>query len=119
MNGKLLANRIAVAPTATSGGLTISDITAYELTSIQDVVEVAFKLTDTSYRPVNTSPALLASLGGASDDTNKDALPTTLAPGDSVYAAAGFDITQTTGLFCLQPNDGFSEHLPCTTLSKV
>lgn len=78
-----------------------------------------FKLTDNSYRPVNTSPALLASLSGASDEVNQDALPATLAPGDTLYAAAGFDITQITGLFCLQPNDGFDEHLPCTTLSKV
>lgn len=65
---------------------------------MQNVVTVAFKLTDNSYRPVNTSPALLASLGGASDDVNQDALPATLAPGDTLYAAAGFDITQITGL---------------------
>ncbi len=65
------------------------------------------------------SPALLASLGGASVDPNNDALPATLAPGDSLYAAAAFDVTQLSGLFCLQPNDGFGEHLPCTTLSTV
>lgn len=68
---------------------------------------------------MNTSPALLASLSGTSDDVTRDALPATLAPGDTLYAAAGFDITQITGLFCLQPNDGFGEHLPYTTLHKV
>ncbi len=119
VNGKPVAGRIATAPTAKSGGLTISDVVAYELTGTEDTVVVAFKLTDNSYRPVNTSPALLASLSGASDDTNKDALPATLAPGDTLYAAAGFDVPQSTGLFCLQPNDGFGEHLPCTTLSQA
>ena len=68
---------------------------------------------------MNTSPALLASLSGASDETGQDALPATLAPGDTLYAAAGFGVNQISGLFRLQPNDGFGEHLPCTTLSKV
>jgi hypothetical protein len=119
VDGQLVQGRIASAPSVTSGGLTISEVNAYELTSLQNVVIVAFKLTDTSYRPINTSPALLASLGGASDDSEKDALPTNLAPGDSLYAAAAFDVTQLTGQFCLQPNDGADEHVPCTALSKV
>ena len=119
VNGESVVGRIATAPTATSDGLTISGVAAYQVTGMQNMVAVAFKLTDSSYRPVNTSPALLASLSGASDDMNQDALPATLAAGDSLYAAAEFDITQVTGLFCLQPNDGFGEHLPCTTLSKV
>lgn len=119
VNGQPVAGRIATAPSATSGGLTISGVVAYRLTEVHNEVDVAFKLADTSYRPVNTSPALIASLGGASDDMNGDALPATLAPGDTLYAMAAFDITQVTGLFCLQPNDGFGEHLPCTTLSKV
>jgi hypothetical protein len=119
VNGQPVAGRIATAPAATSGGLTISDVVAYRLTDAQNLVAVAFKLTDNSYRPVNTSPALLASLSGASDDLNQDALPATLAPGETLYAAAGFDITHVSGLFCLQPNDGFDEHLPCTTLSKA
>jgi hypothetical protein len=119
VDGQPVAGRIATAPDATSDGLTISGVTAYRLTDQQDVVEVAFHLTDTSYRPVNTSPALLASLSGASDDTNYDALPATLAPGDTLYASAGFGVTGVTGLFCLEPNDGFGEHLPCTTLSAA
>jgi len=116
VDGKPVAGRIATAPSATSGGLTISDVASYALSSAQDVVVVTFKLTDSSYRPVNTSPALLASLSGASDDTGKDALPATLEPGDSLYGAAAFDVSGITGLFCLQPNDGFGERLPCTTL---
>ncbi len=119
VEGEPVAGRIATAPAVTSDGLTISGVAAYRLTSVQNKVVVAFKLTDVSYRPVNTSPALLASLSGASADVSEDALPATLAPGDSLYAAAGFDIPQITGLFCLQPNDGFGEHLPCTTLGKV
>ena len=119
VNGEPVVGRIATASAATSGGLTIRDVVAYRLTGTQNMVAVAFKLTDSSYRPVNTSPALLASLGGASDNMNQDALPTTLAPGDTLYAVAAFDVPQVTGLFCLQPNDGFGEHLPCTTLSKV
>jgi hypothetical protein len=117
VDGQPVAGRIATAPNATSGGLTISGVVAYRLTR-QNVVVVAFKLTDSSYRPINTSPSLLASLNGASDAVSQDALPAFLAPGDSLSAAAGFDITQTTGQFCLQPNGG-SASLPCTTLTKV
>lgn len=116
VNGQTVTGRIATAPSATSGGLTISAVAAYRLTGAENAVAVAFKLTDNNYRPVNTSPALLASLSGASDTTGRDALPATLAPGDTLYAAAVFDVTQPTGLFCLQPNDGFGEHLPCTWL---
>lgn len=119
VNGQPVVGRIATAPAVTSGGLRISGVVAYQLTGAQNVVAVAFKLTDIGYNPVNTSPALLASLGGASDDTSEDALPATLAPGDTLYASAGFDINQLTGQFCLQPNDGFGEHLPCTTLTKA
>jgi hypothetical protein len=117
VNGQPIAGRIAAAPDATSGGLTISGVVAYRLTG-QNVVIVAFRLTDGSYRPANTSPSLLASLNGASDAVSQDALPAFLAPGDSLYAAAAFDITQPAGLFCLQPN-GQSASLPCTPLSKV
>ena len=119
VNGEPVVGRISTASTATSDGLTISDVAAYKLTGVRNMVAVAFKLTDNSYRPVNTSPALLASLSGASNDTKYDTLPDTLAPGDTLYAAAVFDIPQVTGLFCLQPNDGFGEQLPCTTLSKI
>lgn len=118
VDGEPVAGRISTAPVATSDGLAISSVVAYRITG-QDVVVVAFKLTDSGYRPRNTSPSLLASLDGASDATSQDALPAYLAPGDSLYAAAAFDITQNTGLFCFLPNDGFDEHLPCTTLSKV
>ena len=117
VKGQPVADRIATAPVATSDGLMITNVVAYRITR-QDFVVVAFKLTDSSYRPVNTSPSLLASLNGASDDATNDALPAFLAPGDSLYAAAAFDITQTTGLFCLQPN-GSDAQLPCTTLTKV
>jgi hypothetical protein len=119
VDGQPVAGRMATAPDDTSDGLTISGVVAYQLADAENEVAVAFKLTDTSYRPINTSPALLASLSGASVDNNNDELPATLAPGDSLYAAAVFDVTQISGLFCLQPNDGFGEHLPCTTLSKV
>jgi hypothetical protein len=118
VDGQPVARRIAAAPPTTSGGLTISSAVAYRLTR-EDIVVVAFKLTDSSYRPRNTSPSLLASLNGASDAASQDTLPAYLAPRDSLYATAAFDITQITGLFCLQPNDGFGEHLPCATLSKV
>jgi len=119
VNGQPVAGRMATAPAVTSGGLTISDVAAYRLTSAQNLVAVAFKLTDSGYRPINTSPALLASFSGASNDSENDALPATLRPGDSLYTAAYFDITQITGQFCLQPNDGFGEQLPCTILHKV
>jgi hypothetical protein len=119
VNGQPVAGRIATAPAATSDGLTISGVVAYQLTDAQNQVAVAFKLTDTSYRPVNTSPALLASLSGASDEMGREALPATLAPRDTLYAVAEFGINQITGLFCLQPNDGFGEQLPCTTLRRV
>jgi hypothetical protein len=76
-------------------------------------------LTDTGYKPVNTNPALLASVGGASGETGQSALPGELAPGDVVYAAALFAVTSPAGLFCLEPSNGLGEHLPCTTLSAV
>lgn len=117
VNGQAVAGRIATAPSAASHGLTISGVVSYRLTDAENQVAVVFKLTDNNYRPVNTSPALLASLGGASDTTGQDALPATLASGDTLYAGAVFDVTQPTGMFCLQPNDGFGEHLPCTWLS--
>ena len=80
----------------------MSGVVAYQFTDAQNAVAVAFKLTDTSYRPINTEPpALLASFGGASPDPSNDALPPTLAPGDSLYASAVFDVTQLDGLFCL------------------
>jgi hypothetical protein len=118
VDGSPVTGRVAAAPDSTSDGLTISDVTAYRLTGQQQVA-VAFKLTDTSYTPVNTGPALLASLGGASNESGQDALPDELAPGDVVYAGALFGVTSVTGLFCLEPNDGFGEHLPCTTLTEV
>jgi hypothetical protein len=65
---------IAIAPAATSEGLTISGVVAYKLTGPENQVAVAFKLIDNSYRPVNTSPALLASLRGVNDDMNEDVL---------------------------------------------
>jgi hypothetical protein len=119
VNGQPVAGRIATASPAASDGLKISDVAAYRITDQQNEVEVAFKLSDTGYKPVNTSPALLASLGGASNEMGQDALPDNLAPGDSVYALAAFSGTRINGLFCLEPNDGFGEQLPCTTLSKV
>jgi hypothetical protein len=76
-------------------GLTISKRRAHRLTR-QGIVVVAFKLTDSGYRPRNTSRSLLASVSGASDVASQDALPAYLAPGDSPYAAAAFDITQNT-----------------------
>jgi len=119
VDNQAVAGRVAVGPAATSDGLTISDVVALRFAGAPNLVGVAFKLTDTSYRPVNENPALLASLGGASPGIEDSALPATLAPGDSLYAGAAFDITQVTGLFCLQPNDGFGEQLPCTTLRKI
>ena len=119
VNGEPVVGRIATAPAATSDGLTISGVAAYRLTSVQNKVVVAFKLTDSSYRPVNTSPALLASLSGASADVSEDALPATLRQGIAYTRQPDSISPQITGLFCLQPNDGFGEHLPCTTLGKV
>src|SRR5579862_5499285 len=93
VDGEPVAGRIATAPAATSDGLTISDVTAYRLTR-QNIVFVAFRLTDTSYRPPYQSPALIGTLSGASDNSNWNALPNYLAPGDTIYAGDGFGITQ-------------------------
>jgi len=119
-SGVPVVGRIATAPDATAGGLTISDVVSYYFGIVHGVpiTAVAFRLTDTSYRPVNTSPALLSTLDGASDNHYQDALPNFLAPGDTLYATDGFDTTQITGLFCLEPNGG-TGNLPCTTLSKA
>lgn len=49
---------------------------------------------------------------------NQDALPAALAPADTRYASAWFDVTQITGLVCHQPNGGPGD-LPCTMLLKA
>lgn len=54
---------------------------------------------------MNTSPGLLASLGGASDDVTQDVLRRTWPQETACTRQPGFDITQITGLFYLEPND--------------
>jgi hypothetical protein len=118
VDGEPVDGRLATGPDASSGGLRISGVVAYRLTGAQ-AVAVAFKLTDTGYRPQNAIPAVLASFNGASEDTSgRYPLPNFLAPGDVLYAAALFDVTQVTGMFCLQPM-GVVTQLPCTTLRRI
>jgi hypothetical protein len=118
VDGEPVDGRLASGPDASSGGLRISGVLAYRLTGAK-AVAVAFKLTDTGYRPENAIPAVLAAFNGASEDTNgRYPLPNFLAPGDVLYAAALFDVTQVAGTFCLQPM-GVATQLPCTTLSKI
>ena len=117
VDGEPINGRLASGPAASSGGLRISGVVAYRLTGGK-AVAVAFKLTDTGFRPENVIPAVFASLNGASEDTRgREPLPNFLAPGDVLYAAALFDVTQVTGTFCLQSIG--AGQLPCTRLSKI
>lgn len=117
VNGQPVNGRIATASSASSGGLKISDVTALRVANTSGtVVEVGFKLTDTSYQDPNSFPSLLASLNGAQDVVSDDALPSNLAPGETVYAVAGFAASSPSGEFCLLPNGGNTPQLPCTRL---
>jgi hypothetical protein len=118
VDGEPVDGRLASGPDASSGGLRISGVVAYRLTGGK-AVAVAFKLTDTGFRPANIIPAVFASLNGASEDyRGREPLPNFLAPGDVLYAAALFDVTQVTGTFCLL-SIGADGQLPCTMLSKI
>jgi hypothetical protein len=61
---------------------------------------------------------LLASLGGANNEPGQDALPGELDPGTRCTPAL-FGVTSPAGLFCLEPDDGFGQHLLCATLTEV
>jgi len=118
VDGEPVDDRVASGPDASSGGLRISGVVAYRLTGAK-AVAVAFKLTDTGYRPNNVIPAVWASFNGAFEDTHgRYPLPNFLAPGDVLYAAALFDVAQVTGTFCLLPM-GVDTSLPCSMLGKV
>jgi hypothetical protein len=124
VNGQPVAGRLAAGPDSTMSGLTVSDVFAYRLTVEQNLVAVTFRIADTSYTPINTSPAEIAtfvtSAGTLSTDDNYAVLmPATLAPGQVATGVAVFDTTGITGTFELRSNDGYSSLLASSVLQEV
>ena len=104
-------------------GLKVSGVVAYVSLQGGSKVYVTFKVQDVSYKPINSSPACLATFstpaGTQSADDFNSALPATLAPGETVYGLAIFNTTQVTGTFTLHSNDGYNHLLASSTLHKV
>jgi hypothetical protein len=115
--------RIATGSSSQMAGLMVSGVVAYLSLQGGSDVYVAFKVQDMSYKPINSSPACLAtfstSAGTYNADDFKSALPSILAPGETVYGLAIFNTTQTTGTFTLHSNDGYNILLASSTLHKV
>lgn len=118
-----MEGRIAAGSSSQMAGLMVSGVVAYLSVQGGSDVYVAFKVQDVSYKPINSSPACLAtfstSAGTYNADDFKSALPSTLAPGETVYGLAIFNTTQTTGTFTLHSNDGYNILLASSMLHKV
>jgi hypothetical protein len=123
VDGVPVKGRIATGPASQMAGLVVSGVVAYRSLGVGNKIFVAFKVRDLSYKPINSSPACLATLatstGTYSADGFNSALPSTLTPGETAYGYAIFDTTQTTGTFSLRSNDGYNLLLASSTLSNV
>jgi hypothetical protein len=123
VNGVPVGGRLATGPASHMAGLVVSGVVAYLSLDLGDKAVVAFEVRDLSYKPINSSPACLATLatsaGTYSADSFHSALPSTLTPGETAYGYAFFDTTQITGTFSLHSNDGYNLLLASSTLSKV
>jgi hypothetical protein len=123
INGVPVGGRIATGPASHMAGLVVSGVVAYLSLDAGDKAIVAFEVRDLSYKPINTSPACLATLATSAGTYNADdfhsALPSTLIPGETAYGYALFDTTQITGTFSLHSNDGYNLLLASSALSQV
>jgi hypothetical protein len=123
VGGVPVEGRIATGSPSQMAGLMVSGVVAYVSLQGGSKVYVAFKVKDVSYKPINSSPACIAtfstSAGTYSADDFKSALPSTLAPGETVYGLAIFNTTKATGTFTLHSNDGYNLLLASSKLHKV
>jgi hypothetical protein len=123
VGGVPVEGRIATGSSSQMAGLKVSGVVAYLSLQGGSKVYLAFKVQDMSYKPINSNPACLATFstpaGTYNADDFKSALPSTLAPGETVYGLAIFNTTQVTGTFTLHSNDGYNHLLASSTLHKV
>lgn len=123
IGGVPVEGRIATGSSSQMAGLKVSGVVAYVSLQGGSKVYLVFKVRDVSYKPVNSNPACLATFstpaGTYNADDFKSALPSTLAPGETVYGLAIFNTTQVTGTFTLHSNDGYNHLLASSTLHKV
>jgi hypothetical protein len=98
VNGQPVAGRVA---SGTDSSLEVSDVFAYRLTESADTVAVTSRIQDDSYAPINTSPAVLASLitpdCTVQYNAEESELPVSLSPRASVYGFAVFATKDVTG----------------------
>jgi hypothetical protein len=112
VGGVPVEGRIATGSPSQTSGLKVSGVVAYLSLQGGSKVYVTFKIQDVSYKPINSNPACLATFstpaGTYSADGSNSALPSTLAPGETVFGLAIFHTTQITGTFTLHSNDGYN-----------
>lgn len=124
VNGHLVSPRLAAGRSSTGSQLAISDVVAYRLLSIGEVV-ITYKARNISSHVVgNGSPAFLPvfdpSGGGQfQDDYNNSTNPGNLQPGETAIEYAAFGTHTVTGQFSLRTNDSYMAILAATTLHAL
>lgn len=121
VNGQPISARLAVGPAETGSQLALSDVDAYRLGSIGQLV-VTYKARNITDHVVgNGNPAFLAyfdpSSGGQFQEVDDNStLPSNLQPGESAVEYAAFATQTVTGQFSLRSNDGYSAVLASSTV---
>jgi hypothetical protein len=124
VNGHPVAPRLAAGASITGSQLAISDVVAYRLLPLDEVV-IAYKARNITSQVVgNGSPAFLAvfdpSGGGQfQDDFNNSTNPGNLQPGETAIEYAAFATHTVTGQFSLRSNDSYMSVLAATTLRAL
>lgn len=124
VNGHPISPRLAAGASATRSQLAISDVIAYRLVSIGEVV-ITYKARNiTSHVVGNGNPAFLAvfdpSGGGQfQEDDFNSTTPGNLQPGETAIEYAAFGTHTLTGQFSLRTNDGYMSVLASTTLHAL
>lgn len=121
VNGQPISTRLAAGPAETGSQLAISDVLAYRLGSIGQVVVTYKALNITNHVVGNGNPAFLAyfdpSSGGQfQEDDHNSTLPSNLQPGESAVEYAAFATQTVTGQFSLRSNDGYTAVLASSTV---
>jgi hypothetical protein len=124
VNGHLISPRLAAGASSTGSQLAISDVVAYRVLPLGEVL-VTYKARNiTSHVVGNGNPAFLAVFdpaGGGQfqeDDTNST-IPGNLQPGESAIESAAFATKTVTGQFSLRSNDGLMTVLAASTLRAL
>jgi len=124
VNGQLISPRLAVGASSIGSQLAISDVVAYRVVSIGEVL-ITYKARNiTSHVVGNGNPAFLAvfdpSGGGQfQEDDSNSTLPGNLQPGESAIEVAAFATRTVTGQFSLRSNDGYFAVLAASALRML